>query len=131
MVTQARSSRLPLIPLTRHLLLSGAIRRLGNRISPVLAQPLRIKPDSGQWAMQPISIAPLRATRKRNPPEPFKPRRYPTWSVARDALSQVVPSTPLEPYGDLRAALMAARDARIADGWDCESVGRPWAVRGP
>jgi hypothetical protein len=65
----------------------------------------------------------LRGMRKRNPPEPFKPRRDRTWIVARDALSRVVASTPLEPNADLKAALMAARDARIADGWDCERVG--------
>jgi len=43
--------------------------------------------------------------------------------VVRDRLSQVVTSTPLEPYADLRAALTAAREARIAQGWECEDIG--------
>ena len=43
--------------------------------------------------------------------------------MVRDRLSQVVESTPLEPYADLRAALTAAREARMADGWECEDIG--------
>jgi len=38
-------------------------------------------------------------------------------------LSQVVTSRSLEPYADLRAALTAAREARIAEGWECEEIG--------
>jgi hypothetical protein len=43
--------------------------------------------------------------------------------VVRDRLSQVVESTPLEPDADLRGALTAAREARIAEGWACEEIG--------
>jgi hypothetical protein len=71
----------------------------------------------------PTAQAMLCAMRRRNPPEPFKPRRDPTWVVVRDALSQIVEITPLESYADLKAALMAARSARIADGWECEAIG--------
>jgi hypothetical protein len=72
----------------------------------------------------PASCAILRAMRRRNPPEPFKPRCEPTWVVVRDRLSRVVEVAPLEPCADLKAALTAARCARIADGWDCEAIGR-------
>jgi hypothetical protein len=65
----------------------------------------------------------LRAMRKHNPPEPFKPRRDPTWVVVRDSLSQVVQITPLEAYADLKAALAGARSARIGDGWECAAIG--------
>jgi hypothetical protein len=65
----------------------------------------------------------LRPMRKRNRPEPLKPRGEATWLVVRDRLSQVVTSTPLEPYADLRAVLTAAREARIAQGWECEDIG--------
>ena len=43
--------------------------------------------------------------------------------MVRDRLSQVVTSRSLEPYADLRAALTAAREARIAEGWECEEIG--------
>ena len=38
-------------------------------------------------------------------------------------MSQVVTSRSLEPYADLRAALTAAREARMAEGWACEDIG--------
>ena len=65
----------------------------------------------------------LRSMRRRSRPEPLKPRREATWLVVRDRLSQVVESTPLEPLVDLRAVLTAAREARIAEGWECEDIG--------
>ena len=65
----------------------------------------------------------LRTMRKRNRPEPLKPRPARTWVVVRDRFSQVVQITPLEPYADLKAALTAARSARMAEGWECEDVG--------
>ena len=43
--------------------------------------------------------------------------------MVRDRLSQVVTSRSLEPYADLRAALTAAREARMAEGWECEEIG--------
>jgi len=61
--------------------------------------------------------------RRRSRPEPLKPTPQPTWRVVRDRLSQVVESTPLEPLVDLRAVLTAAREARIAEGWECEEIG--------
>ena len=77
----------------------------------------------GELESSPAVRAMLRSMRRRNRPEPLKPRPQPTWRVVRDRLSQVVESTPLEPYADLRAVLTAAREARIADGWDCEDIG--------
>jgi hypothetical protein len=38
-------------------------------------------------------------------------------------LSQVVSSTALAPGADLKAVLTAAREARIAQQWDCEEIG--------
>ena len=61
--------------------------------------------------------------RRRSRPEPLKPRPDATWLVVRDRLSQVVTSRSLEPYADLHAALTGAREARIAEGWDCEDIG--------
>ena len=46
------------------------------------------------------------------------------WVVLRDRLSRVVEVAPLETYADPKAALTAAHAARIADGWDCEAIGR-------
>ena len=43
--------------------------------------------------------------------------------MVRDRLSQVVESTPLEQWADLRAVLRGDREARIADGWECEDIG--------
>ena len=74
-------------------------------------------------ASSPHSRAMLRGMRRRNRPEPLKPRSDATWLVVRDRLSQVVESTPLEPSADLRAVLTAAREARIAEGWECEDIG--------
>ena len=71
----------------------------------------------------PPSRAMLRRMRRRSRPEPLKPRSEATWLVVRNRLSQVVESTPLEPYADLRAVLTAAREARIAEGWVCEDIG--------
>lgn len=64
-----------------------------------------------------------RPMRKRNRPEPLKPRAAPMWLVVRDRLSQVVESTPLELLADLRAVLTGTREARIGEGWDCEAIG--------
>jgi len=71
----------------------------------------------------PGPCAMLGSMRRRNPPEPFKPRRDPTWLVVRDALSRVIESSPLEPYANLREVLTAARPARVTDGWECERIG--------
>ncbi len=77
----------------------------------------------GMLESSPRCRAMLRAMRKRNLPEPFKARREPTWVVVRDRFSQVVAMTELKPHADLRAALTAARAARIAQQWECEAIG--------
>jgi len=61
--------------------------------------------------------------RRRNAPEPSKPRQDPTRLVVRNALSQVVEGTPLEAYADLQGVLAAARAGRGAYGWECERIG--------
>lgn len=71
----------------------------------------------------PHSRAMLGPMRKRNRPEPLKPRAAPAWLVVRDRLNQVVTSTPLEPHADLRGVLTGARAARIGQQWDCEAIG--------
>ena len=70
----------------------------------------------------------LHSMRRRNAPEPFKPRREPTWLVVRNTLSEVVECKPLEPYADLRGVLTAARAERVADGWECERIGNLCAL---
>jgi len=80
-------------------------------------------PAQGVLESSPPFRAMLSPLRKRSRPEPLKPRPQPTWRVVRDRLSQVVESTPLEPLVDLRAVLTAAREARIAEGWECEDIG--------
>ena len=60
---------------------------------------------------------------RRDRPDPLLPTSDPTWLVTRNALSEVVEVTPLEPHADLRTILTAARDQRIAVGWDCEEIG--------
>ena len=62
--------------------------------------------------------------RKRNPPEPFKPTGNSTWLVVRNAHSEVLESTKLEPHADLHSALTAARAARTSSGWQCEAIGQ-------
>jgi hypothetical protein len=47
-----------------------------------------------------------------------------TWLVVRDNLRRAVEVTPLAPRVDLRAVLNAARDARIAAGWNADQIGR-------
>jgi hypothetical protein len=97
-------------------------------ISSILTAVVRLDAtwtrDRAALESSPTGGGKLCAMRKRNAPEPFKPRREPTWVVVRDRLSRVVQSAPLEPYADLKAALTAARSARIADGWNCEAIGR-------
>jgi hypothetical protein len=41
----------------------------------------------------------------------------------RDRLSQVVSSIAVAPHADLKAVLMAAREARIEQHWVCEDIG--------
>lgn len=64
-----------------------------------------------------------RSRGRRSIPDPLAPIRHPTWLVVRDHRT-VVEVTPLEPHADLRAILNAAREARMADGWACDEIGR-------
>jgi hypothetical protein len=48
----------------------------------------------------------------------------PRWLVVRDRLSHVVTWQALAPKADLRAAMSAERDRRVADGWHAEPIPR-------
>jgi len=62
-------------------------------------------------------------SRRRSEPDPLAPVNEPTWLVVRQFRdpSEV---TALEPMADLRKVLTAAREARMADGWSAEEIGR-------
>jgi hypothetical protein len=62
-------------------------------------------------------------SRKRSLPDPLAPVGAPTWIVVRDAVNTVIESTELAPETDLRVALTAAREARIAAGWTADDIG--------
>jgi hypothetical protein len=62
-------------------------------------------------------------SRKRSAPDPLKAIDATTWLVARDRMSFVIESTELAPGTNLRAALSAARNARITAGWVAEAIG--------
>jgi hypothetical protein len=52
----------------------------------------------------------------------------PRWLVVRDRLSQVVTCQALAPKVDLRAALSAERDRRVAQGWHADVSPRQCAL---
>jgi hypothetical protein len=62
-------------------------------------------------------------SRKRSLPDPLAPVGAPTWLVVRDAVNAVIESSELAPKTDLRAALTAARGARVAAGWFADDIG--------
>jgi hypothetical protein len=62
-------------------------------------------------------------SRKRSLPDPLAPVGAPIWLVVRDAVNTVIESTELAPETDLRVALTAAREARIAAGWTADDIG--------
>jgi len=62
--------------------------------------------------------------RRKTLPEALQPTNAPTWLVVRDSLNHLVESTQLAPGTDVRAALVAIRDKRIADGWSADEIGR-------
>jgi hypothetical protein len=62
--------------------------------------------------------------RRRSIPDPLAAIAAPTWLVVRNAWSAALEVTPLAPHTDLRATLDTARRQRIADGWECEEIGR-------
>lgn len=61
---------------------------------------------------------------RRSTTSPLAPTHDPTWLVVRNSSSDVIEITPLEPKADLRRALDAAREARIAAGWTVDPIGR-------
>jgi hypothetical protein len=69
-------------------------------------------------------VAMRHATRRRSESDALNPTREPTWLVVRDEFRTVLESRALAPMADLRAALEAVREARIADGWDADAIGR-------
>jgi hypothetical protein len=60
---------------------------------------------------------------RRSRHDPLQPRNEVTWLVARNDLSRAVEVTELAPNADLRKTLNAAREARIAAGWDADPIG--------
>jgi hypothetical protein len=65
--------------------------------------------------------------RRRSAPDPFFPSDQPAWLVVRDQRNFIVESVELAARCDLRAALTAARDVRVAQGWVADSIGGPCA----
>lgn len=60
---------------------------------------------------------------RRSAPNPLAPIDVPTWLVARDMCGQLLERSELPPRADQRAILVAAREARIADGWHADEIG--------
>ena len=61
--------------------------------------------------------------RRRSEPDPLAPTKEPTWLAVWGPFRDLLQSQPLEPYTDLRAALNAERDSRIAAGWKADPIG--------
>lgn len=64
------------------------------------------------------------SSRRRSEPDPLAPVNEATWLVVRDECRDVLETKKLEPMVDRRAELEAVRQARIADGWDADAIGR-------
>jgi hypothetical protein len=62
-------------------------------------------------------------SRRRSAPDPLAPVNAPTWLVVRNGVGFVLEATELTPGADLRSVLTAAREARIADGWEAQEIG--------
>ena len=60
---------------------------------------------------------------RRSAPDPLAPIDVPTWLAVRDMRSQVLELTELPPRADQRAVLVAAWNARIAEGWRVTEIG--------
>jgi len=60
---------------------------------------------------------------RRSAPDPLAPIDASTWLAVRNMYSQLLELTELPPHADQRAALVAAREARIADGWQADEIG--------
>ena len=60
---------------------------------------------------------------RRPAPDPLAPIDAPTWLVVRDTCSQLLELIELPPRTNQRGALVAAREARIAAGWQAEEIG--------
>ena len=60
---------------------------------------------------------------RRSAPDPLAPIDTPTWLVARDMYSRVLGLSELPPRADQRAILVAARETRIAEGWQADDIG--------
>ena len=60
---------------------------------------------------------------RRSTLDPLAPIDAPTWLAVRDMCSHVLELTELLPFTDQRAVLVAARDARIAQGRQADDIG--------
>lgn len=59
---------------------------------------------------------------RRSAPDPLAPIYAPTWLIVRDMCGQLLELRELPQRADQRAALVAAREARIADGWQADEI---------
>jgi len=60
---------------------------------------------------------------RRSAPDPLAPIDAPTWLVVRNMCRQLLERAELAPRADQRAILVAAREERIADGWQADEIG--------
>ena len=56
--------------------------------------------------------------------DPLAPIPAVTWLVVQDSYRHTLEVRELPPRADLRAILMAARQARVNDGWEATELGR-------
>jgi hypothetical protein len=66
--------------------------------------------------------------RRRQFVDPLLPLPMATWLVTKDHVGTVLESRQLPPGKDLRAVMVEARDARIADGWAVTDLGSACSV---
>jgi len=59
--------------------------------------------------------------------DPLAPTAEATWLVVRNEIREAIEVTSLERKTNLRAILSAAREARVADGWKADPIGRSCA----
>lgn len=70
-------------------------------------------------------VSPAMRHGRRSPFDSLAPVDQRTWLVVHAEWGAALEVTPLEPGADLRAILTAAREARIAAGWESQPIGRP------
>jgi|SRR5690349_8483440 len=59
--------------------------------------------------------------------DPLAPTAEATWLVVRNEIREAIEVTPLERKVNLRTILSAAHEARVAEGWQADPIGRSCA----